>query len=740
MKKLSVLALFGIFIGLALTLFYIHAPASVLALDDTFRDFYFLIRGKTQTTNNVIIVDIDERSLHALGQWPWQRNKVAKILENLKNANVGIIGLDVVFAESDNSSPSKILRDLNITGVKAADYDKILAGTLRSTPTISGYIFVMEEDNIKATGEPNTPAVFIEKNKPQNVEFLPQPFRAILNAPLIQQSSYSSGFFNTIIDEGSGVIRSVPLAMKYDYSIYPSLAFEMVRIAMGAERIYIDYDKTGILGLVINDKKIDTDKQGRLYVNYRGGAFTFPYVSALDIYNDNFNKVAFENKFVLIGTSAIGLLDLRSTPFSSSYPGVEIHANVIDNILNADFLKKPSWIWGANVVLILFSSIFYCVFFGSFNAILLFPVFLLTLLGTLGVNYFILFYWGYIFNNLFLFLSIALSFSASLSFNYFFEARQKNAIKSKFASKVSLNIMEDLLKNTGTNILEGREKEVTVFFSDIRNFTQISEKIGSAKELIGFLNSYMDPMTEIITKQKGTVDKFIGDAIMAYWNAPLDIPNHPQMAVDAALEQLRYISVLNERISQDSALDSLRAYFQKKNEPVLNIGIGINTGLAMVGEMGSSKRSDYTVIGDSINLGSRLEALCKFYGSRLNISHFTKERLSDDYIFRFLDLVQVKGKLEPVSIYQVIDAKGSACPLFDVAQDKLFEELHFYEKAIALYKDANFKDALALFQALQNDPLKTTRKLYQIYIQRCQEFIENPPKNFNGVYKLTSKD
>jgi adenylate cyclase len=262
------------------------------------------------------------------------------------------------------------------------------------------------------------------------------------------------------------------------------------------------------------------------------------------------------------------------------------------------------------------------------------------------------------------------------------------------------------------------EKEVTIFFSDIRGFTQISEKMPNAKDLIKYLNEYMEPMSNIITKYEGTIDKYIGDSIMAYWNAPANVENHADKALNAALYQLKNLKILNKK-------------FKQHNQPTLDISIGLNTGLAIVGEMGSQKRSDYTVIGDTINLGSRLESLCKFYDSKINISNYTKEKLTKTYIFRFLDLVKVKGKEKPVEIWEVLD-KG-------VATGELKDELDTYHKAINLYKKSNFKNALELFEKLDENSNKTSQKIYQLYIQRCKEFIKTPPIDFDGVYEHTTK-
>lgn len=737
LKKIILQVILGLIVGLFMAGLYTYLPAQFSSLDNKIRDFYFFARGKIPTTDSVVIVDIDEQSLASLGQWPWSRNKMAQVLENLSAAGVGIIGLDIVFAERDNSSPKKVLEELGLSFPNAPDYDEIYAKAVANTPTILGYVFAMNKDDLPKQEAPQIPAVFIEKGKSTSEELLLSPYRPTLNIPIIQNAAYSSGFFNTIPDSDSGIIRSVPLAMKYDLFVYPSLAFEMIRAASGVDRIYVEYDPgIGVLGYKIGETIIPTDRYGRLFVNFRGPSFSFPYISAADVYNNDFNKSQVEGKYVLIGTSASGLLDLRAMPFDNVYPGVEIHANVIDNILKQDFIQDASWMFAPNLLMIVFlpilmSSIF--AFSSAFTALIVFGTFLG---GFIGFTYYMLFSQGLIINNLFVFAGLMLSFIVSIALNYFLETRQKNIIKGKFASKVSYSVMEDILK-AGTATLEGKEKEISVFFSDIRRFTDISETIGEPKKLINFLNAYMTPMSDIITKSGGTIDKYIGDMIMAYWNAPADIKDHADKAVSAGLESLHKLRLLNQSLSHNPDYARLKKLGSKPVE----IGIGINTGLAIVGEMGSQNRSDYTVIGDSINLGSRLESLCKFYDSRLNISEYTKNKLSQKYIIRSLDLVTVKGKTQPIEIFNVLDFEQGLNGefLFSQNKDEILEEIFIYEKALFMYRDSNFKESLEIFKRLDLNEKKSNKNIYKEYINRCDFFIQNPPKNFNGVFVHTQK-
>ena len=707
MKKKFFL-LFSVFfiLNIIFSSLYIYKSNYFNLFNKQFIDIMFKIRGKTKKDKNIIIIDIDEKSLKKLGQWPWSRNIIAKILKNLTDAGVGIIGFDMVFAEKDKTSPQYIFKKFHINK-KAPDYDKILAQEVASSPTILGYTFRFDNE-IYSTLPPKIQGIFLEKNKPQE-DFSPIAKSVILNIPVIQNSAYSSGFFNIFPDE-DGIIRSAPLLIKFKHFIYPSLTLEIVRTILGANKVIIHYSNLGIKNIQINNLIIPTGPHGRLYLNYNGPKRMFNYISAIDIYENHFDKNLIKGKIALIGTSALGLLDIRATPFDSTFPGVEIQATILDNLINKTFLKKPSWIEGANLTIIILIIFFVTLAFIFPNIFTIF-IFILLTTGILYFDYYMLFTKHYIFNIIFPIIASFTTFLILIVLHFFIEHRQKEKIKQKFAKKVSPQVVEELLKSIDSNTFEIREKEITIFFSDIRTFTTISEQIQSPKRLIVLLNKYFTPMTEIIINTKGTVDKFIGDAIMAYWNAPNNIPNHADKAVKSAIQQIKELNELNQ-------------YLEKENFPSIHIGIGINTGKAIIGEMGSEGRSDYTAIGDSVNLTSRLEGLNKYYGTNIIISEFTYKQLKDSYNIRELDLVKVKGKKEAVKIYEILTKKLEE------------NELSYYNTALKHYKNAEFEKAKKIFIELWNE---NKLKLYKIYIKRCENLIKNPPKKFKGVYEFTTK-
>jgi adenylate cyclase len=737
MRKLLLQLATSLCIGVGAWMGYLHLDNIYLPFEQRIKDLMFKTRGPIIGDESIIIVDIDEKSLKELGQWPWSRDVVATLLQNLAEYGVGIVGMDVVFAEPDNSSPKRVFEKLGLPSENVVDYDVLFAQTIAQTPTIVGYVFALTNDGIDANKYPKSKAIIIEKNKPVS-SFLIKPYRVILNIPQIEENAYSSAYFNTVPDS-DGIVRSIPMVMEYHGVIYPSLSLEMMRIVLNQKKIEVLYDDAGISHLQLGDIRIPTDFYGRMLINFRGPEKSYRYISASDVYFKRANALHVKGKIALLGTSAAGLLDLRSTPFESVYAGVEVHANALDNILNQSFLSKPIWIMGIDQLSIFSVSFVTFAILLISSAVLGFVSLLVLNAVLIGVHYYFMIYEGLLLNTIIPFVVINLFFIIGQAINYFLEIRQKEMIKGKFASKVSPAVMNDIL-SSAEDVLEGKEREITVFFSDIRNFTSISEAMGNAKNLIHLMNSYMNPMTEIIIKTGGTVDKFIGDSIMAYWNAPTDVPNHADQAVIASLKQLHRLKELNASIKTNPEFANVVTMSSKKGIPIIDIGIGLNTGIAIVGEMGSSGRSDYTVIGDPINLGSRLESLCKYYDSKLNISNFTKEKLTGPFIYRFLDLVTVKGKSEPIEIWQIHDFdEERESYLFSVSREQITHELKAYHEAIAFYKEASFSQALSLFQKIERWENKTNHAVYPMYIERCIHYIEVPPSNFNGVFVHTSK-
>ncbi|MEJ5167820.1 MAG: CHASE2 domain-containing protein, partial [Arcobacteraceae bacterium] len=434
----------ALLLSIILSFSYIFLPTTIHSIDSGLRDYMFVFRGEISQSDNVVIVDLDNRSLKEVGQWPWSRDVFAELLVKLTNANVGIIGLDIVFAENDRSSPNYVFDKLGFDSTDVPNYDEILAYVVSQTPTILGYQFELEKSKALTFDAPKVQSIIIQRGVNEENDLLIKGHGTILNINQLSDNGYSSGFFNNIPDD-SGIIRSVPLVIKYDDMLYPSLALEIIRVVTGEKKIYVDYGDIGVESVSVGKYKIPTDMFGRALVNFRGKEKTFKYISAVDILNNNFKAEDIDGKIVLIGTSAAGLLDLRATPFESVFPGVEVHANLIDNVLVGDFISKPSWADGANIVHI-FVIVILSIFVLAYLPILLVP-FILALIIALDwyFLYTMFFDEGVVLSILMPVLSIVSSALVVILINNFYIEKSSKLIKSKFASKVSPAVMEDIL-------------------------------------------------------------------------------------------------------------------------------------------------------------------------------------------------------------------------------------------------------------------------------------------------------
>lgn len=708
MKNFIFKAFAAFLLALSLSWTYLFMPEAFFSLNSRFMDFLFIIRGELPKSDKVVIVDIDEKSLKQYGQWPWSRDLVSKLIYKISNAGAGIIGLDIVFAEEDRTSPHRLISKFAGVSKDLPNYDEILADCFAKTPVIGGYMFTFEKTDEQDT--PMIPAVFIEHGI--NDTSLLQPSGVVLNTPVLQNSLYSSGFFNNTPDEG-GMIRHIPLIMKYDGVIYPSLALEMVRVYSQSKKVDIIGDESGVKRIEFGDFNIPTDHAGRLVVNFRGAKKYFKYISAADILNNQFDPKELQNKFVLVGTSAVGLFDLRSIPFDNAIAGVEVHANAIDNILQQDFLYRPS-VAVVYDLIIIWSIVFgLMLLFSYIKSWIIIPVATLVLYGLFKIFFISIFQYGLVLNLLFPIMAFSLTLILSVAIDYIMASRQKEEVKRLLGKKVSPAIMDYLIAHSREDLVASRELEATIFFSDIRSFTTISEKIGSPDKVIHMLNAYMTPMVENIVSHKGTVDKFIGDAIMAYWNAPVVIEDHADKAVTSAIEQIEMLPKVNEMIKPLYDVE-------------IAIGIGIHTGVVTAGDMGSFGRSDYTIIGDNVNLASRLEGLTKQYAAQILITHATYSQLKGNYKIRPIDLVEVKGKHEAVEIYEVI------CSNKNISDD----EMQLYTEAVNYFRDSNVGSAYENFKKLQE---QNPCRLYEFYIERCEYFIQNPDVEFTPILKMSTK-
>lgn len=723
----------------AVLLFYSFGqqkPTLLATLDNRVTDAMFRWRGTMPTAGQVVIIDIDEKSLRTVGQWPWPRDKVARLIRNIGSAEPRVIGLDIVFAESDRTSPKNFLDELqgflpkqvapdDLAALKqnaALDHDVALGNVFAETPSVLGYVFQTMDDGFKTDAEKPFPTALIRMApshfKYENLALRPA-YRAIVNVESVAIGE-SEGFFN-VFPDAAGTVRKVPLFMELDGVPYPSLALEMLRIGMGEQLVTIHVSekvattRKGILGVTLADRFIPTDDAGEITVNFRGPAYTFPYLSAVDILEGR-RLDELRNKYVLIGTSAAGLLDLRATPFSNIYPGVEVHANILDNVIKGDPFSHDFFTeLGLTYTLIILGGLFLSALLAYTSALAGGLGGILFIEATVVGNYYLFFKQHELIGVVYPLATVILVFMIVTLFNYFFEGREKRFISKAFGHYVSPQIVEQLTQNPEKLSLKGEQKVLTVLFSDIRGFTSISEKMDS-EQLGIFMNEYLTAMSNIIMATKGTVDKFIGDAVMAIWGAPLDDEEHAVHCVRAAFAMIQ-------------KLRDLAPQWRDRDLPPIEIGIGINTGLMSVGNFGSEQRFDYTVMGDNVNLASRLEGSNKTYGTNIIISEYTRDVLGDRFFCRFIDMVRVKGKALPVKIYEPI-CEGEPEPLKK-------EEVEEFEQAMVFYRIQRFDDAERILTALQ---AARPARIYQLYLERIALFRQTPPpEEWDGSFTFTFK-
>ncbi|MCB9480287.1 MAG: adenylate/guanylate cyclase domain-containing protein [Desulfobacteraceae bacterium] len=722
----SIPALAGIFVMFFSVIFYFFYGSSdnsiFRSFDFEITNLFFKMRGEKTPSDKIVIIDIDEKSLNEIGQWPWPRNTIAELIIKINAKKPKITGLDMFFPEPDRTSPDRIFKKMKIKGIdsqKLDDHDKILGNVIGSFPVVMGYIFDFKNNMEKKCCPFSSAAIKINSD---NVKFrdlyLNEAENVLLNINELS-TSLSEGFIN-ILPESSGLVRKAPLLIKYNNIPCPSFALEIFRIYSQSSSITIlpssqkKDKKNALLGIYSENNFIKTDIDGQMFINFKGRPFTYKYISAADILNEKKN-FDLESRIVLVGTSAAGLLDLKATPFSGACPGVEIHATIIDNMLNNDFMHFDKFTeTGISYFILVPVSILI-----SFILVISGPIAagLITTLSICGIfltNYFLLFKNNIITGFSFPVLSIAVLCMTIIVFNYFFREREKKFIQKAFSHYVSPEIVNELIKNPEKLSLSGETKTISIMFGDIRDFTAISEKL-KPHELGELLNIYFSKISEIIRNNNGVVDKFIGDAVMAFWGAPLENKTHAKDSVLSAIKIL-------------SEIENLNIAWRKKNFPVIRLGMGINTGEVRIGNFGSIDRFDYTVIGDNVNLASRVEGLNKFYSTNLLITEFTENLVKNDLLSRKTDWVRVKGKTQPVEIYEPL--------CFFPCDPKIEDETNIFHSALDHYKAGNFSKAENIILELKHEK---NLNIYEIYLKRIEKLKNTELLFWDGVFEFQTK-
>jgi adenylate cyclase len=685
-----------------------------------------LFTHKTRASYDVIIIDVDDKSLLQEGRWPWPRGVIGKLLDRLQEEGVVVVAMDMMFPEKEIDVTTIISdelqkRNLQTPALSALldtiapdlNNDSLLAASFQGKDSVLGMTFLPHDE---ITGLLPPPALRLTSAE-LGISLI-TGLGYISNIPQLQTAAKNAGFINVYADP-DGIIRRVPVVMRYKDYVYPSLAFQAVSLYLLSKPSLVtaSYANTEQLEAVqLGDHVVPTDSYGQVLVPFIGKSYTFPYYSAADILNKKTPPNALAGKIAFLGTSATGLGDLRATAIQGVYPGVEIQASIAQGILDNSFSYRPAWAIGAEIFLAVVLGIIFAIIFpfcgprSTALLTLIVPVLLIFLNNWLWLKT------GLILFVLIPILLIIILALLNMIYGYVFETRKRERIKSMFGQYVPEEHIDEMLKTSGTFSLHGEDREMTVLFADIRNFTSISEPM-TASELKDMLNQFFTPMTEIIFKHHGTIDKYIGDLIMAFWGAPLKDKRHAQHAIAAALEM------------QKAAL-ALKPAFDKRGWPEIKIGVGLNSGLMSVGDMGSTFRRNYTVLGDSVNLASRVEGLTKFYGVNTIVTENTCKNQTR-FLFRRLDQVRVKGKKLGITIVEVVSTMATASPA-------LISEMKQSDAALEKYLQQHWDVAEQQFQDLHTRSPET--KIYKIYLERISEFKKNPPPaDWDGIYAHASK-
>jgi adenylate cyclase len=685
----------------------------------------------------IVILDLDEKSLAAEGQWPWSRGKLAQLITLLfDHYNVRVLGFDIDFAEHDRTSAGGLLDNLaqgplsDLPGFsdrlpklrEQFDYDRQFAAALNGRPVVLGSFFKahVPEGEKAETGAMCAPLVGADTRRQLDVEFVAAAGYGG-NIEELQAATGHCGFFDNPLVDNDGIFRRVPLMQEYNGQIYSSLALAMTQLAVDNGTVSLQFDpptardSLHLERVQIGKISAPVDNNVAVYVPYRGPQGSFPYVSATDVLHGTADPALLKGAIVIMGTTAAGLLDLRSTPVQKAYAGVEVHANIISGLLDGRIKQKAPYYSGIDAILLLAIAILMALLYPRLSPVIGTLLVLAILGGLIGMAFF-----AWTSGNFVMPLGIPVLFTlslflAQLLYGFFVESRGKREITKMFGDYVPPEIVEEMALQGGAS-MEGELREMTVLFTDVRGFTTISEKL-AAKDLSELMNQFLTPLTGVITQHRGTIDKYMGDAIMAFWGAPLKDAEHGLHSLEASLEMVKILRTLDEP-------------FAKRGWPPLHIGVGLNSGEMRVGNMGSDFRRAYTVMGDAVNLGSRLEGLTKEYGVEVICSESTRSK-APDWAFRELDLVKVKGKNEPVAIYEPLGPKEGV-------DDSVRQDLLRMRAGLRAFRAKRWDEAEREFFGLAQSG--RPHPVYQLYMERIALYrLQPPPEDWDGSMAFKTK-
>jgi adenylate cyclase len=726
-RRIGMARLIGLLLLVGLLALRAWDPTPLQILREKTFDVYQFLAPTPATDHKVAIVDIDEASLAEIGQWPWPRTIIADLIVRMFQSGAATVGLDIMFPEPDRMSPALIADALPQLSQEIRDAlailpgnDEVLANILRQAPIVL------------ARGPSDSPTVGDDKVIRPSIGYKggnPRPrmmnFPGVIrNTPVLELAARGHGFI-ALIPELDSIVRRVPLVMRTGKGVLPTLSLEVLRLATGAKSLLIKSDKYGMQSVAIGGVEVPTDSKGRVWVRF-GHWEPERYIPASEVLNGTAPADALKGKIVLLGTSAAGLLDIKSTPLGEQVPGVEIHAQLIETILANNYLTRPSYADGVEFLILLIIGLWLVVLVPIVRARWTIGILVAQVVGLVGASWYLFIEKGMLIDVGYPSIAAFLVFSLMTYANYAREEKQRREIRNAFSRYVSPDLVNDLAANPGQLKLGGEMRFMSVLFCDIRGFTTISEKL-DAEQLTSLINAFLTPMTDIILQHRGTIDKYMGDAIMAIWNAPLRDDRHAFNACKAALDMIERLGPLNETLAGEAKAEG-REYIP------IRVGVGVQSGDCCVGNLGSHQRFDYSVLGDSVNLASRLEGLTKQFGVTAIVGD-TAEAEARELMAVEIDLIRVKGKFEPEHIFALLGD----------------EEMRGTEDAARLLvRNGEMLDAYraqdwagaraALTDCAAFAPAYGLEQVYAMYGERIAAFEAAPPgPDWDGVFVAESK-
>jgi adenylate cyclase len=687
---------------------------------------------RAQTSHPVVIVDIDEDSLKAIGQWPWPRTTIADLVTRITQLGALTIGFDVIFAEPDRMSPA--IAEQSFRGIDAdtrakldslPSNDQVLADAIKQSRVVVGQAGT-------AIPTPKSPAeaalqTGFAVRGPDPSPYLVTFPGLLRNVLPIEEAAAGRGLFS-INPESDGIVRRVPVIMEAQGGLVPSLTMEMLRVVSHSSAILVRVNDAGVQSVAVPGLEVPTDRNGQFWVHFNRHDQA-RFVSAKDVLQGNVPPDRFRGRLVLIGTSAIGLLDLKTTPVEAAMPGVEVHAEILESVLTKSLLVQPNYAIGAELVLAVLLGLVIIAVAPILSATVVVLLGAALIAGLVGLSLYLFIEHNLLIDFTYPLISSWLIYLVLTFVNLFREQKQRRQIRSAFGFYLSPHMVEQLARSPDKLKLGGEERRMTILFSDVRGFTTISEHYKDDPQgLTSLMNRFLTPLTNAIIERKGTIDKYIGDAIMAFWNAPIDDDDQEANACDAALEMQARAAALNVELEQEAKTNG------GKYMP-LRIGIGLNTGPCVVGNMGSDFRFNYSVLGDTVNFASRLEARTKDYRLPLVVGSRTAEGARQKFATMEIDLIQVKGKTQPEAVFAVLGR-------IEVERDSRYGELReLNAQMLGRFRKQEWDAALSLIDRCRKIAGGfETAGLYDMYMERIETYRADPPgPDWDGVYEAESK-